>query len=141
MPPYKNKITATLILLSLGVILFVGFFNYEQRSHNEHNFAGTTSCPFMQHEDSLCPMTVFDHLSTLRNIYEATILNTPLLKFSLGFVIVTSLYTLKPKWWSGLCLITFWRWRQKVKSKYFVRRHQELFANGLLNPKLFYFKF
>lgn len=136
---YTNKIIAALILISVGVILFAGVFSYGKHSHNKHGFASTTNCPFMQHEESLCPMTAFDHLSALRNLYETATFKTFVFNFYLGLALVAGFNALKAKWWLSFCLNTFWRWRQKAKYKYCVRRHQELFADGLLNPKLFLF--
>ncbi len=134
---YTNKITAVFILLSLGMVLFVGFFGYSEQSHISHGSMGTADCPFMAHEDSLCPMSAFDHLSVLKNIFEAAVFKIQIFKFFFGLILATSLYLFKPRWWQQINTSAFLRWRQKIEYEYSVRRYQELFANGLLNPKLF----
>lgn len=130
--------TASLLLVSAFVgIMFLVLTNNSLSEHHHSDTSSHEGCPFMSHEDSICPMTALNHLALLRDIFEALIpslLSLALLAGVATFVYVT-IRQFKP-----ILLFdthTLWRWRIFVTYSFVMRIYQDLFARGILNPKLF----
>jgi hypothetical protein len=88
----------------------------------DHSMGG---CPFMQGETSMCPMSIFDHLSSWQSTFTALPLEIP------TFIVPV------------LALAWFWLAVPKPERPPGYRRRfypatpllQELFSSGILNPK------
>lgn len=131
------NISALVIILSLGSVLFVSILNFGH-AFDEHGMnTGMTNCPFMTHEETLCPMTVFDHLSMLRDFFETTLPNILTLTLTIGEALVPLFFTFKLKPLLRLHSHAFLRWRKNVTYRFSYRSFQDLFSRGILNPKLF----
>jgi hypothetical protein len=99
--------------------------------------AGSHHCPFMAHGESLCFMSLFDHIGLLRGLFD-TLLPTLLLICSIAAICIVW----RPAYVThGLATerrynLT-WLWRRRLATTYTGRQNQDYFAAGLLNPKYF----
>lgn len=137
MQPIISKLLVLVLLLSFAGVLFVGTINVSH-SFDEHGMSsGMTDCPFMTHEETLCPMTALDHLAMLQNIFEATLPSIIMLTFIVGMILIT--FPSLPKLKTPLRphMHTFWRWRRSVLYHFSYKLYQDLFSQGILHPKLF----
>ncbi len=97
---------------------------------------GTTDCPFMSHEEVICPMNLTDHLEAWKSVFLSTLPTLiPLLAFAGIAVFVTSVapnllrkieYASPP----------LQRWLEVRTYTFSYRPLQELFSNGILHPKV-----
>ncbi len=131
------NISALAVMLSLGSVLFVSILNFGHALDEHGMTARMTDCPFMAHEETLCPMTAFDHLSMLRGLFETTLPSILTLTLVIGVALVPLFFTLKLKPLLRLHSHAFLRWRKSVTYRFSYRPFQDLFSNGILNPKLF----
>ncbi len=125
------------LLLSYGSMLLVSALNFHHTSDAHGMTMGLAECPFMAHEETICPMTAFDHLTVLRHLFETIVPSIVTFTLTLGGVLVSLLFasTLTPL--LRLQAHTFLRWRQRSSYAFPYRLFQELFARGILHPKLF----
>jgi len=140
MDTYKNMrnsiVTAILMILFLGV-MFGGLFHMSAGMDmgGDGNMSG---CPFMSHEETLCSMSVFDHLGAWQSNFLALV---PTLTLLLGALVATAvILSVAPH------LIfsrrrplheTFVLNKSREVLSFPKRTLQELFSNGILHPKLF----
>lgn len=128
-------ITALTILLSLSSILFVSVFSFGH--HGTHHLTHSEDCPFMSHEEAVCPMSALDHLSLLRSIFETVLPDLISLTVAIGALALVFYLepVVRPRW--RIHTRTFLRWRRLVIHHFEYRLFQSLFARGILHPKLF----
>lgn len=126
--------TALLLLLSLGSVLLVSVISLSHTTAESHLATGMHDCPFMAHEEALCPMSAFDHLAMLGEIFKTTLPGSITLSFAALLLVPLVLI---PKPLTRLPAHTFWRWRWRVLSRFSPRPLQLLFSQGILHPKLF----
>ena len=131
------NISALTIMLSLGSVLFVSMLNFNHAIDEHEMTAGMTDCPFMAHDENLCPMTALSHLSMLRGLFETTLPTIRTLTLVIGVALVPLFFTFKMKPLLRLHSHTFLRWRKNVTHRFSYRPFQDLFSRGILNPKLF----
>ncbi len=129
-------ISTLTLLLSLGGIIFVSTINFNHHFSEQEMTSVITDCPFMEHGETICPMTAFDHILILKSIFETTIPNIVTL-ITISGVLISFLIFPKLKPFLYLHSHTFLRWRQSVIYLFSYRPLQDLFSRGLLNPKLF----
>ena len=86
-------------------------------------------CPFMPGEQAICPMGLFEHISAWKNIFTVSI---PAIFIILIFAALLNfafwLFHLPPR------LPVVFR-RLKIKNFFYNNLYQELFSQGILNPK------
>lgn len=128
------KAIAALILAFLLGTMFVGLFHM---STGMDMAAGMSDCPFMSHEEVWCPMNLADHLGAWKSIYLAIVPSVALLfavagAVAIAILIVPSLFAQRYK----PIPIRYRFLRERVYT-YSYRPLQELFASGILHPKLF----
>lgn len=128
-------ISSLLLLLTLGNVLFVSVvaFDHSQIEIAHHG----SNCPFMNHEESLCPMSVFDHLSVLRTIFESVLPGLATISLTLPVLLIFYPFLLKTRAPVKLKSYTQFKQRLYLLNNYYYKLHQALFARGILNPKLF----
>lgn len=86
-------------------------------------------CPFMAHEQTICDMSAFDHIAAWQKVF-TTILPTLSL-----YAFLAALFFLFQKYWRQIYTYTQTPRRSYFKYFVLVHIHQQLFSDGLLNPK------
>jgi hypothetical protein len=98
---------------------------------------GMTDCPFMAHDEVICPMDLADHLGAWKSVFRAV---TPTLLLLLGLTgFVALVASVAPNLLRKISYASppLPRWLE-VRTYTFSRRPlQELFSSGILHPKLF----
>lgn len=128
-------ISSLLLLLTLGGVFIVGTIDF---SHSRTEVAHhDPNCPFMNHGESICPMSVLDHLSVLRNIFESVLPNLVIILLIASTISI--FYSLKRKSRPSTKSRSYvhLKWRTLILTSFIYKPHQELFSSGILNPKLF----
>ncbi|MEZ4200667.1 MAG: hypothetical protein R3B69_03755 [Candidatus Paceibacterota bacterium] len=129
------RITAGVILAFLLGAMFLSLFTMS--SGMDMTGGGMSDCPFMAHDEVICPMDLADHIGAWQSIFQAI---TPtivlLLAVALAVVTVASVapHLLLPK--RKPIPLSLRRLRERTYS-FSYRSLQELFSNGILHPKLF----
>lgn len=123
----------TLVFIVLGTML-VSLFHMDSAVKTGGSMS---NCPFMAHEEVICPMDLANHISIWKTVFMATI---PPLEFLLVIVTVIAFianfpsHLLVPR---GIPILFFFRQLQERIYTYTYRPLQDFFSNGILNPKLF----
>lgn len=134
---FLRSIVALVLLLTFGSIVFVSAFNFSNALTEHGAMQGMDDCPFMTHSETLCPMTALDHLMTLRSIFETVAPSISTLLFAVGVALTSCFFASKQRPLLQRRVRTFLRWRAFITYSFFYRLYQELFARGILHPKLF----
>ncbi len=127
----SKKLIGGSFLLIFSSVLFFSLF---QMSGGTDMTGESTGCPFMSHETTFCPMSVFDHLGAWEAFFLAVVPTLVMLS-----VVAIILFLLPPN-----LLLTKYNYKIPILFRdfvwriyaYFYRRLQELFSSGILNPKL-----
>jgi hypothetical protein len=95
-----------------------------------------TDCPFMQHEENLCPMDLLDHVQAWKSVFLFAVPQfiSYLLTLYTGYAVLsrTDFFTLlRPP------VHATRRYLRQAVAEYPLKPLQELYAAGILNPKLF----
>jgi len=132
-----NKATKILSVILLALFLGTMFFSLFHMSMGMDMSGGMTDCPFMSHEEVICPMNLADHIGAWKSVFASVAPTLTLLLAVAGVaVFVASIapnllgrvrYASPP-----LC-----RWLQTRIYTFSYRPLQELFSNGILHPKLY----
>lgn len=122
------------------LFLFVGvmFASLFYMSADMGAMENMSDCPFMSHEETLCPMTLIDHIEAWKSVFLAVVPAFVLLVLVVAavsrVVAVLPLFLIWRK--KATPIILYARLRERTYS-YGKRPLQELFATGILHPKLF----
>lgn len=122
------------------LFLFVGamFVSLFYMSTDMGAMENMSDCPFMSHEEVFCPMTLIDHIGAWKSVFLAVVPAFVLL--TLVVVAVARVVAVLPLFltWrhKPIPIILYARLRERTYS-YGKRPLQELFATGILHPKLF----
>ena len=131
----KNKLAGGILLAVFLSVLSLSLFHMPA---DGMAMSGETSgCPFMTHEATLCTMSIFDHFGAWKSAFLAIVPIFTLILSALAGAII--LFAQAPN------LLAQQRYRTPPLPKYLVERTysfsyrplQELFASGILHPKLF----
>ena len=127
------KILGYIVLFA--VVGSMSFSLFHMSTHSETH-TGMTDCPFMAHNhDSICPMTLSDHLGAWKMVFTATIPSLTMLwaaMVAVAVLLVSHFFIPKRKL-IPIRLILF----PKQSYSFSFGLLQELFARGILHPKLF----
>ena len=128
------KVIASLILTFLLGAMFVSLFHM---SMGMDMTGGMTDCPFMAHEEVICPMNLADHIGAWKSAFLAVTPTLVLLFFAAGAVafvasVAPHLFALKCR----LIPILHKQLRERTYA-FSYRPLQELFASGILHSKVF----
>lgn len=97
---------------------------------------GMTDCLLASHEEVICPMDIADHLGAWKSMFLSTI-PTVLLLLA-GALLVTAITTAPHLLVGGMRLLVVYFIQPSVRTyTHCYRALQELFASGILHPKLF----
>lgn len=86
-------------------------------------------CPFMAHEQAICDMNAFDHIAAWQKVF-TTILPTLSL-----YAFLAALVFLSQKYWKPLYIFVQTSRRGHSQDVIVFSLYQQLFSDGLLNPK------
>jgi hypothetical protein len=118
-------IKTTTAILFIAVFLTVGSVGIMAMSGHHHE----PGCPFMPGEQVICQMDVFDHISAWQSTFASILPTIVPLILLVGIVSVFWKYDSPP---DRLVRISLARWREQSARVSII---QELFSNGILNPK------
>jgi len=128
------KVIAGITLAFVLGTMFVSLFHMASAMEMR---GGMSNCPFMAHKEVICPMDLADHIGMWKNVFMATIPPLELLLVvvaAIVFVATAAPHLLVPR---GIPILLFFkRLRERIYT-YTYRPMQDLFSNGILNPKLF----
>lgn len=117
---YKNIIG----VIAVCAFIFVAVFGFLAIVPSHHHEPG---CPFMVGEQSICPMGLFDHIKAWQSVFTVFLPSLLLLVVAL-FIVVTL--------WQSIHPPNFLRFTgQKFQNFSHNLLYQELFSQGILNPK------
>lgn len=130
-----------LIILGLVAFLSLGFFGMSHSTMNMGSDGSTTmsNCPFMSGQAVVCNMNPLEHIAAWQSMFVTTLQQngSDLLALFLAALALALVWTrlLRPKFLPEPALaFSVIRSRElALPSSLF----QELFSNGILNPKLF----
>lgn len=128
------KILTGIILTFLLGAMSVSLFHM---SMDMDMAGGMSDCPFMAHNEVICPMDLADHIGAWQSVFQAVVPSIVLILVAVGVVaLVSSLapHLLLPK--RKPIPLSLRRLRERTYS-FSYRPLQELFSNGILHPKLF----
>jgi hypothetical protein len=128
------KIFGAIIITIVTVTMFLSLFHM---SMGMDMAGGMTDCPFMSHEETICPMNIMDHIGSWKDVFLSVSPPLVLLIALAGasLLIVSTAPNLLQGIRYLLPLIYKTRLRQSYTFSY--RALQELFSSGILHPKLF----
>ncbi len=122
----------------LFLVLFLGtmFSSLFHMSHDMGMNHGMSSCPFMAHEEVICPMSLIDHVGAWKSAFtEVTTTFVLLLSFTSALILLSTAPNLLRK--IRLKSEVIHRdIRERIYS-FSYRPLQEMYSSGILNPKLF----
>ena len=128
------KVVASLILTFLLGAMFVSLFHM---SMGMDMHGGMSDCPFMAHEEVICPMDLADHLAAWKSVFQAVAPTIVLLIAAAGAVALVATvapYLFTPK---HRPISTLPRLLRERTYSFSYRPLQELFSNGILHTKVF----
>lgn len=123
-------ITLTLVLGTMFISLF-------HMSMGMDMSGGMTDCPFMSHEEVICPMSLVDHIGAWQSVFLAVVPALTLLLAATSIAVLVAAIApnlLKKSRHIPAPSCRLFRARTYTFS---YRPYQELFSSGILNPKLF----
>lgn len=128
------KLTTSLILTFLLGAMFVSLFHM---STGMDMTGGMSDCPFMAHDEVICPMDLADHIGAWKSAFLAVTPTIVLLLSAVGaaaLVTTVAPYLFTPK--RKPVPILHGQLRERTYA-FSYRPLQELFSNGILHPKVF----
>ena len=124
--------------LILAVLLGAMSLSLFTLSHGMDMANGMSDCPFMVHSETMCPMTIMDHLGAWQTAFQMIV--PSMLLLIAGASVCALLLSVAPR------VVRFKYRRPPISSihlrertyTFWSRPLQELFSNGILHPKLFW---
>jgi hypothetical protein len=126
-------LSATILLFILGT-MFVSLFHM---SANMDMSMGMTDCPFMSHDEVICPMNLADHIGAWKSVFLAVAPTITLFLAAAG--LLATAVTVAPNVLriSKRILCKQYCYPPERTYTFSYRPLQELFSKGILHPKLF----
>lgn len=122
------------LALVLGT-MFIGLFHMSMGTDMS---GGMTDCPFMVHEEVICPMNLADHMEAWQSVFLSV---APTLTSLLALAGLTVLLaSAAPNLLQRIRYFSPPLLQAELKPRnytYWYRPLQELFASGILHPKLY----
>jgi hypothetical protein len=126
-------LSITLLTFFLGTM----FFSLFHMSTGMDMSGGMTDCPFMAHEEVICPMNLSDHIGAWKSVFLSTIPTLTLLLAVAGIAVFVA--SVAPNLLRKIEYASppLQRWLEFRTYTFSYRPLQELFSNGILHPKVF----
>jgi len=130
---------ATKILAVTLLALFLGamFFSLFHMTMGMDMTGSMSDCPFMAHEEVICPMDLADHIGAWKSAFLAATPTTVLLLSVAGAVVLVASFAPHLLSSRGRPIPVLHRQLRERTYSFSYRPLQELFSNGILHPKLF----
>jgi hypothetical protein len=130
------RVLACILFVAFATFFSVGIMLTMSHAHGEHGHVATVpDCPFMTHEDTLCPMTAIEYLAAFRKTFEGAIPSILVLALTFSLVgYLTPTFIGKDR--ERTRTHSFMRWRKDISARYSWRLYQDIFARGVLHPKV-----
>ncbi|USN87600.1 MAG: hypothetical protein H6779_04295 [Candidatus Nomurabacteria bacterium] len=124
-----RKIASAFIFVAFASVLFFSLFHL-------HNIGvtGMSDCPFMSHQETVCPMSLIDHIEAWKTMYIAVM---PTIVFVLMVLLLVSI---APNLLFSFPILRASFIKQRLREltyTFYSRYLQEFFSDGVLNPKSF----
>lgn len=126
------KALAGLTLSILLGAMFVSLFHMSMDM-----MASGNDCIYMSHEETICPMSVADHLGAWQSVFQTVAPSFVLLLTALGALVVFVITFPRIFASKRTLLPTLPRLLRERTYTFTYRPLQELFSSGILHPKLF----
>lgn len=120
--PHTKKILNVIILTAFILVAVFGIMAITPLHHHE------PGCPFMPGEQAICPMGLLEHITAWKDIFTVSIPSVFLPLFFAAIPTFAWFFYLPPR-----LPVVFQRLKTKKFS--FNNLYQELFSQGILNPK------
>jgi len=123
----------TLLMFFLGTM----FFSLFHMSMGMDMSGGMDDCPFMAHEEVICPMNLMDHIGVWKSVFASVAPTFTLLLAVAGVAVFVA--SIAPNLLRRVQYASppVCRWLQTRIYNFSYRTLQELFSNGILHPKLY----
>jgi hypothetical protein len=131
-----SRVSKIMSVALLAFFLGTMFFSLFHMSTGMDMSAGMTNCPFMSHEEVICPMNLADHVGAWKSVFltVAPTLNLLLAVVGITVLIVSTAPNLLQR---ILCMVPPQNRLLQARTYTFSYRPlQEMFSNGILHPKL-----
>ncbi len=128
------KIFGVILITIVTGTMFLSLFHM---SMGMDMSGGMTDCPFMSHEETICPMNIMDHIGAWKEAFLAVAPSFLILFAIAGAVVLVASVApnlLRVIQYSPSQILT--RFRELIYA-FSYKYLQELFSNGILHPKLF----
>jgi hypothetical protein len=128
------KLVGNIIMVTVLGTMFLSLFHM---SMGMDMHGGMTDCPFVVHDEVICPMDLADHLVAWKSVFTAVSPTLLLLLGLTGFVALVA--SVAPNLLRKISYASppIQRWLEVRTYTFSYRPLQELFSNGILHPKLF----
>ena len=124
-------------VITLTLLLGVMFISLFHMSMGMDMSGGMTDCPFMEHGEVICPMNVVDHMEAWKSAFLSVVPSLTLLLAVAGVAIFVASVASNLLQKTRYLQPSFYSWSQSRTYTFSYRPLQELFSNGILNPKLY----
>ncbi|MCA9358694.1 hypothetical protein KC926_00620 [Candidatus Kaiserbacteria bacterium] len=128
---------SAIILLSLFVFTLFGGLFHISMGMDMGDGGSVSACPFMSHGEVVCSMDIFDHLAAWQSDFMMLVPASASLLGSLAAILLLSIAPHLLFSYQKLLSQRRIIYRQTNPSLVSLHPLQELFARGILNPKLF----
>lgn len=130
-------VSKLLSIMLLAFFLGTMFFSLFHMSMGMDMHGGMVDCPFMAHEEVICPMNLADHIGAWKSVFLATVPALTLLLAITG--VAVSVISVAPNLLRKIEYASppLQRWLAVRIYSFSYRPLQELFSNGILHPKVF----
>jgi hypothetical protein len=132
-----NRIDKILAFALLTFFLGTMFFSLFHMSMGMDMSGGMSDCPFVSHEEVICPMNLADHIGAWKSVFLSVVPAITLLLAVGG--IVGLMVSVAPNLLRRLQYTSppTLKWLQFRTYTFYYRAFQDLFSSGILNPKLY----
>lgn len=133
MKSVSKLLSLTLLVFFLGTM----FFSLFHMSMGMDMSGGMTDCPFMSHEEVICPMNLADHIEAWKSVFLSAVPSLTLLLAVAGMAVFVA--SVAPNLLRKIQYASppLQRWLEVRTYTFSYRPLQELFSNGILHPKLY----
>ncbi len=129
------KVLAMTVLIVLLGIMLATMSQISVGMGGHHAAGHMIDCPFMSHEEVVCPMTVLDHLAVIRSVFSNLLPGIVVGMFALSLFLLPAFLTLGRIPLLLFHTLTLFWWRRHIVYRFSYRILQELFAQGILHTK------
>jgi hypothetical protein len=133
MKSVSKLLSLTLLVFFLGTM----FFSLFHMSMGMDMSGGMTDCPFMSHEEVICPMNLADHIGAWKSVFLSVVPSLTLLLAVAGMAVFVAAVAPNLLRKIQYALSPLQRWLELRTYTFSYRPLQELFSNGILHPKLY----